>query len=564
MSGPTQYCWDMGEICPTSRKLCDALLPMFDGPNEWVKILNSKAVLVGRGSRKATVIIHKHGNLISVSPGRWGVQCLIFLLVHIGYIVFFPGLILAFLVQYPYIKHHSEMSVMACMGLIVGLNATPNDRGDKSSKLFDHIDSATWRQIEIEYHGSKKQAYDSRKQQFQTQPSYLNSHPSYAPPSMPSHSPPQSTIPTIQPHYSANPTPPESWVGKMENDGYEYIEYPNDSGITYYRYRGERQWKKWNDGQSQTLTNESSAMQLYASQPTTAPPNFSPPPPPSSPKFTPSYSSSPPPYGHPPSMRPSVSTAPRRDNFMMMDTSSRRQKRSGLKTVIGSIIVLSLLIILPGILYVWASSLAADSDSDLSDEGWFDDNDNDGDGVDDDWDNCVFDYNPDQEDFDSDSEGDVCDSDIDGDGYLNSNDFHDYGDGVLIFKWSYARIDDSETYDSDGSGPDVYAKLYVDWNSDGTTDNTYTSSTTNNIKEWPNLYEKELNAADNSDEIKVTVRLFDDDYSDDDELDYVSGSGDYYVFTIPLYQSYYDSESYDGRDGYKGLKVTFIWDVDTK
>ena len=249
---------------------------------------------------------------------------------------------------------------------------------------------------------------------------------------------------------------------------------------------------------------------------------------------------------------------------MMMETSSRRQKRSGLKTVIGGIIVLSLLIILPGILYVWASSLASDSDSDLSDEGWFDDNDNDSDGVDDDWDNCVYDYNPNQDNFDSDSEGDVCDSDIDGDGYLNSNDFHDYGDGVLIFKWSYARIDDSETYDSDGSGPDVYAKLYVDWNSDGTTDNTYTSSTTNNIKEWPDLYEKELNPADNKDEVTVTVRLFDDDYSDDDELDYVSGSSDYYVFTIPLYQSYYESENYDGRDGYKGLKVTFIWDVDTK
>ena len=252
--------------------------------------------------------------------------------------------------------------------------------------------------------------------------------------------------------------------------------------------------------------------------------------------------------------------SPRIDNFAMANNT---RESSGLKVATGIIGGFVLTIILSGVLYVWASSLASDSDSDLSDDAWFDDNDNDNDGVEDDWDNCVFDYNPNQEDFDSDSEGDACDSDIDGDGYLNSNDFNDYGDGVLIFKWSYARIDDSETYDGDGSGPDVYAKLYVDWNSDGTTDNTYTSSTTNNIKEWPDLYEKELNPADYHDEVKVSVRLYDDDYSDDDELDYVSGSNDYYTFTIPLYESYYESENYDGRDGYKGLKVTFTWDVST-
>ena len=290
-----------------------------------------------------------------------------------------------------------------------------------------------------------------------------------------------------------------------------------------------------------------------------------PPPPPPPPRNV-SQSLSSTSYNPAPSSYTPIVTVPRSsqiDNFAMANY-TRGSGGLGLKTAIGMFGGFAVVIILSGVLYVWASSLAVDSDSDLSDSDWLNDNDNDGDGVDDDWDNCVFDYNPDQDDFDSDSEGDVCDSDIDGDGYLNSNDFHDYGDGVLIFKWSYARIDDSETYDGDGSGPDVYAKLYVDWDSDDSSDNIYTSSTTNNIKEWPNLYEKELNAADNSDEIKVAIRLYDDDYSDDDLLDYVSGSNNFYTFTIPLYESYYESSSYDGRDGSKGLKVTFIWDVSTK
>jgi len=248
-----------------------------------------------------------------------------------------------------------------------------------------------------------------------------------------------------------------------------------------------------------------------------------------------------------------------------MDYSSKRNKsRSGLKIVVGVIFVFALLIILPSILYVWASELASDEYSDSDEDEWFEDTDYDNDGVDDDWDNCVYDYNPNQENFDGDSKGDACDSDIDGDGYLNSNDFHDYGNGIIIFKWSYARINDSDTYDSDSSGPDVYAKLFVDWDSDGETDSTYTSDTINNIKEWSNLYEKELNPSDDRSQIKVTVRLYDEDYSSDDELDYVAGSYTAYVYTIPLSESYYESETTDGRDGDNGLKVTFIWDADAQ
>ena len=49
-------------------------------------------------------------------------------------------------------------------------------------------------------------------------------------------------------------------------------------------------------------------------------------------------------------------------------------------------------------------------------------NDGDGDGIFNGLDNCEFDPNPDQLDFDGDGEGDVCDLDIDGDSALNPND----------------------------------------------------------------------------------------------------------------------------------------------
>ena len=50
------------------------------------------------------------------------------------------------------------------------------------------------------------------------------------------------------------------------------------------------------------------------------------------------------------------------------------------------------------------------------------DNDKDGDGVADASDNCVTTSNPRQEDADQDGRGDVCDADIDNDGVLNAND----------------------------------------------------------------------------------------------------------------------------------------------
>ncbi len=48
--------------------------------------------------------------------------------------------------------------------------------------------------------------------------------------------------------------------------------------------------------------------------------------------------------------------------------------------------------------------------------------DKDDDGVKDNFDNCVLNYNPNQEDMDNDGKGDACDDDLDGDGWVNEDD----------------------------------------------------------------------------------------------------------------------------------------------
>lgn len=385
--------------------------------------------------------------------------------------------------------------------------------------------------------------------------------------------------------------PPNDWVGELSDDGYEYIEFPMGSGQKWYRQSGTKDWYLWRSesdkANSAGVIVEQQGFTTDTSWgPALISPTFS------SSHSTPTRPTDPPSnssqsHGRPvapPSHPPPTMSAPRTmfsepqisppplpqqrvpvDNFARYEqqyvstpfnSTNRSSRKSRVLIVVP--IAFALMIVLSGVLYVWASDLAEESDTgDLV-------LDNDSDGVEDSFDNCMYDYNPSQSNFDGDSFGDVCDSDIDNDGHSNHNDFNDYGDGVLIFKWTYARIDDSETYDSDGSGPDVYAVMEVDWDSDGETDSTYTSGTTDNIKEWSNLWERQINPTDSRDSIKVSIKLYDEDYSSDDILDYVSGSSyNYYTFTIPLSESYYDSDTYDGRDDDKGLRVTFTWDVST-
>ena len=100
--------------------------------------------------------------------------------------------------------------------------------------------------------------------------------------------------------------------------------------------------------------------------------------------------------------------------------------------------------------------------------------DEDGDGISDQTDNCQSSANPNQADADSDGIGDVCDSDIDGDGFANSSDncpstvnldqadfdadgsgdlcdLDDDNDGVLDTDDAFP-LDETETVDTDNDG----------------------------------------------------------------------------------------------------------------
>ena len=85
----------------------------------------------------------------------------------------------------------------------------------------------------------------------------------------------------------------------------------------------------------------------------------------------------------------------------------------------------------------WSSDVSGDS------EVYFDNliPDSDGDGIPDAQDNCPYNYNPEQEDYDQDGLGDVCDPDDDNDGVLDEED-----------NCPYNYNPEQEDYDQDGLG----------------------------------------------------------------------------------------------------------------
>ena len=104
--------------------------------------------------------------------------------------------------------------------------------------------------------------------------------------------------------------------------------------------------------------------------------------------------------------------------------------------------------------------------------------DSDNDGVDDENDNCISNFNPLQEDFDNDNIGDICDNDDDNDGYLDSNDEFPLNPN----EWS--------DFDNDGLGDNQDN----DDDNDNWTDNIEISCNTNPLdnSSYPDDYDGDL------------------------------------------------------------------------
>ena len=168
-------------------------------------------------------------------------------------------------------------------------------------------------------------------------------------------------------------------------------------------------------------------------------------------------------------------------------------------------------------------------------------------------DNCVIVYNPNQEDYDGDGKGDACDDDIDGDGIINSNDWHDYGNGIVSFSFTNFSVWSGGSYDSGGGLPDVYPYLGVGtWDGAQCNDLDYNDNYMNYIQNdayqlenWLTIY---WDVDDDISEICFSLTMYDEDsWAVDQILDFVPGSnnGDDDIFTLTVGNSM--AYQYDNR-----------------
>lgn len=141
--------------------------------------------------------------------------------------------------------------------------------------------------------------------------------------------------------------------------------------------------------------------------------------------------------------------------------------------------------------------------------------DSDGDGLNDNIDNCPEVANEDQADFDSDGEGDVCDSDDDNDGTNDEDDAFPF-DASESLDTDGDGIGNNEDYDDDADGildsfdnaPLVVNTIVVDSDNDGVIDS---------VDAYPNDSTKQYSGSDDLDG---------DGYSNDEEVDYCSNPFD--------------------------------------
>ena len=202
----------------------------------------------------------------------------------------------------------------------------------------------------------------------------------------------------------------------------------------------------------------------------------------------------------------------------------------------------------------WTSSSSTDYDGDGCRDST-EDSDDDGDGVSDYYDDCSKGdkgwTSTSYTDFDDDGCKDSGeDTDDDNDGYSDYNDWYDRGNGAISLRLTRFTAWSDGYYDGDGSSPDVYAYIGIDNSCSGDPDFTYTEYVENtDAFDLDNWFYAIYDFSETAGTVCISVQIYDnDELSSDDRLDYVSGSGTYYYWTIDLDSGGGSfSKSYDNR-----------------
>jgi hypothetical protein len=201
----------------------------------------------------------------------------------------------------------------------------------------------------------------------------------------------------------------------------------------------------------------------------------------------------------------------------------------------------------------WTSTKSTDNDGDGCRDSTEDDDDDD-DGKSDSFDDCPSGSTGWTSSSYTDFDGDGCqdngeDYDDDNDGYSDSNDWYDAGNGAISLKLTRFTAWANGYYDGDGSNPDVYAYIGVDYSCSSSPDYTYYSySVHQNSYDLSDWFYKIYDISESATTVCIDVQIWDNDATSDDQLDYVEGSPLGYYYTIELDEGEGSfSKSYDNR-----------------
>ena len=197
--------------------------------------------------------------------------------------------------------------------------------------------------------------------------------------------------------------------------------------------------------------------------------------------------------------------------------------------------------------------------------------DTDGDGVGDNADDFPNDSSE-TTDTDNDGVGDNADdfpydasetTDTDNDGVGDNSDLNPNGNARIKFELTDLFADTSHSYDF-GSAPDMYVYVSLDIGCDGSTDDSdYTITHYDSYN--PSLSSGDILTFDIDDDassVCYAIKLYDDDTTSDDMLDYVYGSGKYSNFQdTGLSSSFTRTCSYDNTGSSESLRAGFEMDV---